>query len=268
MTSNPQSRNRVLVIDKVGAILRAFLDNPEETRLVDLTRVTGMTKSNTQRILASLRLAGLVEKDAVAGNYRPGPLVLQLAASATRQWRLTALAEEPLQQLLSSTGQTVYLVVLRDLRAVCVQRLPGIHVDIQELQLGGSMPLYCGATPRLLLASLPDDQVKDYLRSTRLQQVTSNTLTTPEMLFSDVAKTRRQGYTLSIDDVTPGVAAVAAPVFDVSDKMVAAISIADVASNYTVDRLPTFINTVQAAAAEISRRMGSERGKTAEIVPS
>lgn len=242
------------MVDKVAAILRAFVDAPGELRLGELARSAGLPTSSTHRLVSSLERADLLERDSASGSYRLGRLVLSLASVSGRHSSLTQDALPVLQDLLRATGQTVFICVPRDREAVCIQRLAGSHVDVLALPLGGSMPLYCGAASRVLLAALPTDELHDYLRHAPFPARTPRTLTTVEELLADVARTREQGYVLSDNDVTTGVCALGVPIHDRDDAVVATLSIADLADAYSPDRLPALVETLRDGAARISAR--------------
>jgi DNA-binding IclR family transcriptional regulator len=85
---------------------------------------------------------------------------------------------------------------------------------------------------------------------------TPHTLVDPSALRDDVKLTRRQGYVLSIEDVTRGMGALGAPIRDRSGRVVAALSIADLRHTYDGEALPGLISLVSAAAARSSQALG------------
>lgn len=254
MALDTDGKNRVLVVDKVAAILRAFVDHPGELRLSELARSAGLPTSSAHRLATSLEGAELLERDDSSGAYRLGRLVLELASVTGRYSSLTQDALPVLQELLRNTGQTVFVCVPRDGKAVCIQRLAGSHVDVLALPLGGSMPLYCGGASRVLLASLSDAELDAYLEQAPFTPMTPRTLTSADELRADVARTRAQGYALSDNDVTLGVCALGVPVRGGSGEVVAALSVADLTVIYSADRIPDLVETLTDAARRISAR--------------
>ena len=72
-----------------------------------------------------------------------------------------------------------------------------------------------------------------------------------------LADVRANGYAVSIDESAPGVASVAAPVFDATGRCVAAMSVAGPVTRITPERVDRLIPMVQAAAtASVSRKEG------------
>ena len=119
-----------------------------------------------------------------------------------------------MERLHELTEETVFLCVRRDDVAVFIECLPGKHVQALALGLGGSLPLHAGAAPRVLLAYEPKDVQADYLRRVDLVSFTDRTPSTPSAVKRALSEVRAKGYAVSDEDVTIGIAALGAPIFD------------------------------------------------------
>lgn len=245
----------ILVLNKVRAVLDVFADGLERAGPAEVAVRIGTNKSTTFRILKSMEQIGLLDRSP-DGTYALGIRLMELGTLVGERLDLRRLSEPVLRGLRDAVGQTVFLTVRHDDVAVCIDRLPGSHVEVMALRLGGRLPLYCGAAPRVLLAGLDDAALERYLAKAPFEPRTPHTLTTAEELRADVHRTRSQGYTLSLEDVTLGVAAVGAPIFDHRGRVVAAISMADLRHEYADARLPALVEHIRTAAAEISRALG------------
>jgi DNA-binding IclR family transcriptional regulator len=78
------------------------------------------------------------------------------------------------------------------------------------LKPGRSLPLYAGAEGRATLAFGVED-VEGYLADAPFTRYTAQTLITATELRRDVAQARAQGFAVSCEDVTQGIAAYGAP---------------------------------------------------------
>lgn len=74
--------------------------------------------------------------------------------------------------------------------------------------------------------------------------------------MSALPQIRTQGYALSVEEVTVGIIAVAAPVLDYRGQVVAAITLSGAAFRFGPDRLPILIDKVREAGCQISIRSG------------
>jgi DNA-binding IclR family transcriptional regulator len=117
--------------------------------------------------------------------------------------------------------------------ALCVERVESQReVNIFSLRVGGKQPLHCGGAPRALLADWETSELAQYAERTGLPTFTSNTIRTLDQLLEDVENTRRQGYVVSMNDVNLGIAAVGAPVYDHTGRVVASISLSGLSTRY------------------------------------
>jgi DNA-binding IclR family transcriptional regulator len=156
--------------------------------------------------------------------------------------------DDLLEQLRDGTGLTVFLSVPRLGKTVCIRRLHGRSYNILVLRPGGSLPLYLGGVGRITLAFGTEDAAT-YLAGAPFEPVTEYSLVTRAELEDDVATSRADGATLSDQDVTLGVAAVAVPVFD-GGKLRAALSVAGRRED-VVDDVPELRRRLVDAAAQI-----------------
>jgi DNA-binding IclR family transcriptional regulator len=160
-----------------------------------------------------------------------------------------------LRELLGATRATSYLCVCRGGRAVCIERLEGVAVRSLAMQLGGSLPLYAGAAPRALLAFLPTAERKAALQDIAHQPGDPQP---PDLAATetDIALIRRQGYAVSDGDVTTGIAALGAPVFNHRAELTAAISISGLRAQILGDDREANIKFLLSAARAVSSALG------------
>jgi DNA-binding IclR family transcriptional regulator len=253
MTAPKQREMRIQVLGKVSAVLDLLYEEPRDLRLVDVERRLGLSRSTTFRLLGSMEDQGFIDRDPGTGAYRLGLRLLQLGMAVSRRLDLRVIAAPTLAALTAQTGQTSFLTIQRHFEAVCIDRVPGSHVDVLALTLGGALPLHIGAAPRVLLAAMDDDQVGAYLVAAASLLPPS----TPDDIRRDISQVRARGYAISREDVSKGVCALGAPIVDGNQRVVAAVSISDVVPNYGEPELPALVAHVKQAAAAISARLGS-----------
>ena len=156
-----------------------------------------------------------------------------------------------LRQLLEATGTTSFLCVRRDTRAVCVERLDGQAVRSLAMQLGSSLPLFAGAAPRAIFAFLPPAEQRSSLKASRLPGDPPRPDATA--IQADIERVRRDGFAVSDGDVTPGIAALGAPVFNHRGELEAAISISGLRSQILGSSRKANIELITSCAREVSR---------------
>jgi DNA-binding IclR family transcriptional regulator len=254
----------VQVLGKAAALLDRLADEHELTasRLADLV---AEPRSTVYRLLASLQALDLVEPGSQRGTYRLGLKLLRLGSAVVARFDERQAALPVMERIHQATGETVFLCVRRGDEAVCIERIDGRRVQSLALRLGGSLPLHAGAAPAVLLAYEPQEAWEEYVSRNELERFTEKTPATREAVFRHLAEVRRTGLAISDEDVTPGIAALGAPIFDYRGDVRAALSVSGVRPMILGGRTRQIRELVVEGAREISHALGFEGPKeTAE----
>jgi DNA-binding IclR family transcriptional regulator len=122
---------------------------------------------------------------------------------------------------------------------------------------GVAMPLFLGATSKVILANLPDRTLKSiYLGN---EKVIRRALKVRDWSqFKDqVREIRRAGYSVTDSEVTKGRVGLAAPISR-GDQVIAGISLVAITSKADRAKISRYIPNVIAAAAQISKALSKE----------
>lgn len=214
----------------------------------DAAEQVGMPRPSLYRLADALTQARLIEPTP-DGRLRVSLHWLRLA-DATRTGMIEwAGAREVLDELASATGQTVYVSVPRADRAVCIDWSRGRGVSVLALKPGRTLPLYAGAAGRVTLAFRPEP-LEEYLEDAPFPPFTEHTLTSASELRADVAATKSRGYSISDEDVTPGIGALGVPLLH-DGTLRGALSLGGLADDLRINR-PGFTSALQSAAARLA----------------
>lgn len=248
-------RNQVLVFRKIDAVLSVLAAASTALGLTEIAKRAGLSKATTHRLLVTMAQFGYVDPGDRDGAYRLGIRLFQLGSVVQRGFDLRQRALPAMRRLADATEETVFLCIQRDRDALCLDRIDGKHVQSLVLQIGTTLPLYVGAASRVLLAAMSDDDVETVIGGS-MTEWTRHTETRLEAMREIVAQIRAQGYAISEEDVTLGVAAIGAPVRGAHGEVIAALSLSGVVQRLTRDRLPSLVSSVVETAREISIAMG------------
>ena len=254
---------RIVVTSVLRALrlLKLFEPGRPEMSLAELMRRSGYSKSTVYRLLVTLEEAGWLERGS-NGSFRLTIKPFQVGSILVDSLELRVEAGPIMARMAAETRETVYLVVPDGPRAVCLERIDGGEgVRLMDLQVGGSQPLNLGAAPRALLA-FDEGHLLPGLLAEGLTHRTERSLADLARLRADLAEARQRGYTISDEDVTPGIGAIGAPVMGAEAEPVAALSIGGLRSRVLPPR-PAHVASLLAGCQEISRRLG-HRGAATE----
>ena len=122
-------------------------------------------------------------------------------------------------------------------------------------------PIHCTALGKAILATLPDDQVREITGGDGLETLTDFTIKNHSHLITDLAGIRARGFAIDDRELSSDISCVAAPILGSAGETVAAISIVSHSSRMNSNRLEQLGIVVQKAALNLSRRLGFQGEK-------
>ncbi len=237
-------------------VLDCFAER-ETWTLSDLAAHLSQSKATVFRVLHTLEQFGYLAKDTATGRYALGMRLQTLGASAMRHEQLRWQALPPLQDLAESTGETVHVGILHEGVVVTVQIVDGTHAVRMHSAVGKRSPAHASALGKVLMAFLPDAEVDAIVARHGLPRFTAGTITEAGALREALHRVRLDGYAQDEEEIEVGLRCLAAPIADAAGRPTAAVAISAPASRMTPERIAALIPRVKAAAARISRMLGS-----------
>ncbi len=241
-------------VDRALQLLLLFDDTDQDYRVGELAEMLGVDKSIASRLSATLAERGFLERDPESGAFRLGPELGRLGLLAvSSSHNLVALAQRSMERLAAETGETAYLAVLEDGKAVNIAQVEGRHVVGVGDWVGWSTEPHCTANGKVLLA-FADGKIDDLT----LEAFTERTITSADDLRSELEVVRRDGWAASVGEFEDGLHGVAVPIFDASEFCRAALSVTGPSYRMPPARLPELAELCNEAALEIGTRLGRE----------
>ncbi|MBU6532879.1 IclR family transcriptional regulator [Streptomyces sp. NPDC057245] len=194
----------IQAVSRVSQILSLFEPATPEVTAGEVAERLGLNRTTAYRYCTSLVAAGLLERSA-GGGYVPGGLLLQLGAFAIGHRRVVNLAPRHMRALSRAT-RTSAVLSLWGLTGPVVSR---VEEDVSaavivSVRVGSHLPLDT-AQSKVFLAYHADQLSMGRLMANLPGQA-------QEELRADVERVRAVGHCSAMG--TPGIVAVAAPVFD------------------------------------------------------
>jgi DNA-binding IclR family transcriptional regulator len=250
----------IQVLGKVAVVLDRLAEE-QEVGAARLAELTGEPRSTVYRLLASLQQLELVEPGSSRGTYRLGLKLFRLGSSVVARFDERRVALPVMERIHQETEETVFLCVRRGYEAVCIERIDGRWVQSMALQLGGSLPLHVGAAPRALLAYEPRAFWDEYVGRGALEAFTPHTPTSRSRLLRALDRVRATGWAVSDEDVSLGMAAVGAPIFDHEGTICAALSMSGPRPTILGGNRDASRELITQGSMEVSRALGFAAGE-------
>lgn len=251
-----ESSPGVQSVRRAIAILKSFSPENPERAVGELSRQMGLHKSTVSRLMATLEEGGLLARNPETQRYRLGIELLGLAAQVASHTDVREIARPLLRQLASDCQESVNLVVLDGGQVVNLDQFVAPARQVKNIgRVGRRMWAHCTAAGKVLLAHLPPEEL-DLALAGELEAFTPHTITDPDRLRQELSRIRAQGYAIVQEELEEGLNAAAAPIYDHTAKVTAAISVAGPAYRVTPERFPELVSQLVTAAGQISERLG------------
>lgn len=245
-------------LDKVFAILEAFLDEGEPLRLSDLSEKTGLNKSTVRVIASGLVDKGYLVQNSKRGRYFLGLKFMQYAQAVEKHLSVRQVATPYLRELLDQVNETSELVMRDGLVATVVASFePDRLLSVSSAgKWAARLPLHQTACGKVLLAHIDPEEWEQVRDQLELWPGSPKTIATLDELERHLALVRQSGIAVDDEEAEMGIRSIAAPVRDGGGRVIAAIDIVGPKLRLTDEAMDEFKPLVQHCALSISKALG------------
>ncbi|MFZ9806395.1 MAG: IclR family transcriptional regulator domain-containing protein, partial [Ilumatobacteraceae bacterium] len=212
-------------------------------------------RATTRRCLHTLMQLGYAETN--GKSFQLTPRVLDLGYAYLSSAKLGEIAEPFMETLSEQLDESVSLAVLDGTEIVYVARVPTKRIMSIGLALGSRLPAVVTSMGRILLSSLPDDVLRDFLRQANLVRYTQRTITDRVRLERELLSVRQQRYALVDRELEEGLRSLAVPLANREGRIVAALNVGTQTERESQDELlNSILPQLRRTADEINEILG------------
>ena len=210
---------------------------PEHPRLTlsDVARQTGLSRAAARRYLLTLSSLGYAGHD--GKHFWLTPRVLRLGHAQLSSTPLPQLAQPVLESVGQATGEVASIAVLDGSEVVFLARSQTRRIVSASVSVGTRLPVYCTSTGKVLLAALPEREMRHILERLRPVRHTPRTKTRREDLLQAIRDARSNGYAVSDEEYEIGLRSISVPVYSASGTVAAAMSASTQSGRMTVEQM-------------------------------
>jgi len=244
-------------------LLSAF-QTQRELAVEELAKILGWPASSVYRFARVLRTRGFLSYVPENKKYTLGAALCQLGRA--RGPDLPALARPALQRLTKESGETSFLSLRSGWEAryaACVESPETIRFTAP---IGRHFPLYAGASAKVILAFMEEQELRSYFETVKLKRLGASTIVDRAKLAKVLSLIRSRGYDFTQEERHQGAWGLAAPILDAENVAVGSIAITGVRFRPPRKKLSRFISLLKTAAREISDKL--QNGRPAEAAKS
>ncbi len=244
---------RVQSVDRAITILE-ILAREGEAGVTDVAAELDVHKSTAFRLIATMQARGLVEQADDQRKYRIGLSLVRIAGTSAARSDLVQLARPMCKRLAAETGETINLAVLIDSDALYVDQIAGEGTLQPHNWVGQRIVLHATSNGKVLLAHRSTEEVDRLVP--HLERHGPRTVTRRTTLHRQLAEVRKRGYALAVDELEQGLTALAAPIRDAHDEVVAAVSVSGSTHRMDDGTVADTIEPLLRAARDASLALG------------
>ena len=237
--------------DHVLRMLTLLSHHPEPVSAGMVAASLRLPRSTTYRLLSVLLDHGFVHYLPEERRYGLSVAAYELGSAYARQAPLQRIARPIVRQLVDRTRQNAHLAVLhgRDVLYLIEERAAGRPMLITDV--GVRLPAVVTASGLAMLA-----QIRAVFPNAAAFVETDHGPATPTGLRQLLSDVRNRGHATEAGSVTSGFSSVAQAVLDHTSHPAAAIAVTYVGDEVDQEGEARLVNAVNAAAAQLSRRLG------------
>ncbi len=231
-------------------VLKAFTTEHPEWGVRELSSHLGWAHSTTHLLLSTLANEGFLMQSRDR-CYRLGWAIFELGSVFLLGLELREKALPVMRRLNQQYNELVHVAVLDRGEAVYVEKVASARSMPLFTRMGLRYPAHCTAVGKVLLAHAPERVLHDI----PLVPFTPHTIIDSQVFGQELERIRDVGVAYDREETLLGLSCVAAPIYDFTGEVIAALSI----SLPTVRFLPaesSLAKGVKEAASEISRSLG------------
>ncbi|MBV7274350.1 IclR family transcriptional regulator [Clostridium sp. PL3] len=243
-------------IDKALDILLLFYKEKRELGISEISRLLSMPKSTVHRTILTLEQKGFVFQIQEGGKYWLGMKLYSIGMATWENNKLNKIVQPYARDLSAKFSETVSVSILDD-----KTEIPHTTVIYKEEamsnrlrtshEVGENYAVHTTAVGKAILA-FSSQEVIDKLKNSKLEKNTENTITTIDQLEHELAVIRSRGYAIDNEEEEIGLKCIAAPIFDSSNKVIAAISVSGPVKRIDLFDKENVAKTIIETAAKIS----------------
>ncbi|MDS0524790.1 IclR family transcriptional regulator [Clostridium sp. SHJSY1] len=261
MSQDSSNSNLVQSVERALDILDCLSEYPKGCGIGELSKNLNLSKSTIHRIISTLKFKGYVSQNKENDKYQLGFKVLNLSSSFVSGMDLVNNARPYIYEFVNKIDEVIHLCIADESYSniIYLDKISPENTTrtiTMSSSIGKRAPIYCTASGKLLLSQFSDEKIKELLKDINFIKYTHNTIINIENFITEIHEIRKNQYAFDNVEYDTGVICIAFPIFDQTNKIIAAISISSVTLFNELDDLLKHKDECIKISNNISKLMG------------
>ncbi len=217
------------------AVIRAFQPREPAMSLAAVAAKTGLARPTARRMLLTLADLGYVR--AVDGGFELTARVLDLGMAYVLSRSLWDIARPHMEALVTQTRESSSIAQLDGSDILYVARVAVPKIVTLAVTIGTRFPAMQTSLGKVLLAALSPAEAERVLAEPSKSGITPRYQPDAVHRAAELRDVRARGWSLTDEELAPGIRSVAAPLRDGSGRVIASLNVNSHAAETPVEKL-------------------------------
>jgi IclR family acetate operon transcriptional repressor len=256
--SRRASGDQVQSLIRALTLLNRIAESPSDrATLTELAQQVGLPASTAHRLLTTLEQERYVRFDHERRLWSVGVQAFVAGCAFTKTRSLGNLSRPHMRHLMEECGETVNLAFQDEGEAVYLSQVECRQIMRVFARPGSRVPLHCSGVGKAMLSAMSDRLLSKILHHRGMPRLTVKTIASPTQLRAALERVRADGYAVDDEEHSVGLRCIAAPIFDETGDVIAAVSASGPTVRISEERMNELGVLVREAARAISAEMGA-----------
>lgn len=246
------------VITKAIQMLDLLLPQGTEKEMsaTEISRELDMPVQSVHRILSSLVEHGFVAQNAKTKKYKLGLSIMKYGFLMWDSLMLRTVARPFMEELSQKTKETVYLATRENAEGVYIDSVDSPQILKISEPIGLKLPLFIGASNRVILAYLPRKAQEAILDGADWERMPSLKPLTRSYIEHEISLIHERGFAITDGEATEGTTGIGAPIFSYENTVIGSLNVAGPTLRFTEETIERNSQLVKKYAERISNELG------------
>lgn len=256
MAEEKEAKNPVQSAERIFQVMEMLADNGE-MGLMEISAALDLHKSTVHRLLMSLIYMGYAKQSESTQKYMLTYKIVNMSGKILQRMDILQVAEPYMQRLSDLSGEAVHLVKREGNDILYIYKTEAKVGTIRMVSHVGMIhPMYCSGVGKAIMATLPDEEVKQIWNESIIEKKTEKTITDFSEMQRVLEEVKKNGYALDDEENEKGVRCIAACLRGYKKEVKYAFSISGPTSRMTRERVKELSVDVRRVQEELSRELG------------
>lgn len=231
-----------IIVEKALKIVDFLSKNRGPQSLKDICQSLELSTTIAHRLLTTLKNSNMVFQDHRSKLYSLGWVFLEYTNKLMAEVPISPIIEPWLLKLRDLTNETVGFYIPTGTTRICLLEAESKQQIRRTVGTGNKLPIHLGAGGKVILAFMREEEKEAILRMLSMDN---------NEMHDDLKLIANNGYCISEEETFTSVAALAAPVFDMHEHVIGALSISGPLMRWNRNSMQPYIADILHATKSI-----------------